>query len=91
LNVIRRLNVKRTFNAPFVLGLTAIALAGCGYSPGSRALSGGAIGAGTGAIIGSVTGIGPGAGALIGGGVGAIGGAATSPNTVNLGRPLVGN
>jgi osmotically inducible lipoprotein OsmB len=74
-----------------VLAVAAIGLSGCGYSPGSRALSGGAIGAGTGAIIGSVTGMGPATGALIGGGVGAIGGAVTSPNTVNLGRPLVGN
>jgi len=74
-----------------VLALAAFGLAGCGYTPGSRALSGGAIGAGTGAIIGAATGMGPGTGALIGGGVGAIGGAVTNPNTVNLGRPLVGN
>ena len=65
-----------------------IGLAGCGYSPGSRALSGGAIGAGAGSIIGAVTGLGPAGGALIGGAAGAIGGAVTNPNTVNLGRPL---
>jgi hypothetical protein len=83
--------MRSKFPAPALLALAAIALAGCGYSPGSRALSGGAIGAGSGAIIGAVTGIGPGTGALIGGGVGAIAGAATNPNDVNLGRPLVGN
>ncbi len=73
-----------------IMATMAISLAGCGYSPGARALSGGAIGAGSGAVIGAATGIGPGTGALIGGGVGAIGGAVTSPNTVNLGRPIVG-
>jgi len=81
----------RKLSAPAILAAAAISLAGCGYSPGSRALSGGAIGAGSGAIIGAVTGIGPGTGALIGGGIGAIGGAVTNPHTVNLGRPLVGN
>jgi osmotically inducible lipoprotein OsmB len=70
-----------------VISMT-IGLAGCGYSPGSRALSGGAIGAGAGSIIGAVTGLGPAGGALIGGAAGAIGGAVTNPNTVNLGRPL---
>jgi hypothetical protein len=79
------------FSAPVLLALASIGLAGCGYSTGSRALSGGAIGAGTGAIIGAATGIGPGTGALIGGGVGAATGAVTSPNDINLGRPLVGN
>jgi hypothetical protein len=63
-----------------------IALSACGYSPGQRALSGGAIGAGGGAIVGAVTGIGPGAGALIGGGAGALTGAATTHNQLNLGN-----
>jgi hypothetical protein len=72
------------------LGLTGIALglSGCGYTPGSRALSGGAIGAGTGAIIGAATGTGPAGGALIGGAIGAIGGAITNPRTINLGHAL---
>jgi hypothetical protein len=83
--------MKRKPTVLLLATLAGLSLAGCGYSPGSRALSGGAIGAGTGAIIGAATGLGPGTGALIGGGVGAIGGAATNPNTVNLGRPLVGN
>lgn len=83
--------MKHGFSLPLIALLSGLSLAGCGYSPGSRALSGGAIGAGAGAIIGAATGLGPATGALIGGGVGAIGGAASNPNTVNLGRPLVGN
>ncbi len=73
----------RKFIAPALL---AISLAGCGYSQGHRALTGGAIGAGGGAIIGAVTGIGPGAGALIGGGAGALTGAATTHSQLNLGN-----
>jgi osmotically inducible lipoprotein OsmB len=83
--------MKVSLPATSLLLLAGVSLAGCGYSPGSRALSGGAIGAGAGAIVGAVTGIGPGAGAAIGGGVGAIAGAATNPHDLNLGRPLVGN
>jgi hypothetical protein len=71
--------------------LAALTLAGCGHSTGSRALSGGAIGAAGGAIIGAATGLGPGAGAAIGAGAGALTGAATTHNQLNLGRPLVGN
>jgi hypothetical protein len=66
----------------------SLALAGCGHSQGDRAVSGGLIGAGTGAVIGSVTGVGPVGGALVGGAVGAVGGAATSPDTINLGKPI---
>ena len=65
------------------LGFT---LAGCGYSRGDRAVSGGLIGAG--AAVGAVTGGSPLTGALIGGGIGAVGGAVTSHNDVNLGRPI---
>ena len=54
-------------------GLTA-----CGDDPGTRALTGGAIGAGGGAAIGAMTGH-PGTGAIIGGAAGAVGGAATTP------------
>ena len=70
-----------------VLGLTT-ALAACGYRPGDRAASGGLIGAGTGAAVAAATGGAPLVGAAIGGLVGAVGGAATSPNAVNLGRPV---
>jgi len=64
---------------PFVLGGLALGLAGCGYSPGTRALTGGALGAGAGAGIAAVTGGKPATGALIGGGIGAVGGALTAP------------
>jgi osmotically inducible lipoprotein OsmB len=62
-----------------LLGL-ALGLAGCGRTEGSRALSGGAIGAGAGAIVGGATGLGAGTGALIGGAGGAGAGALTAPN-----------
>ncbi len=83
--------MTRNVTPAILLAVAGLSLAGCGYSPGSRALSGGTIGAGAGAVIGAVTGIGPAAGAAIGGGVGAVAGAAISPHTLNLGKPLVGN
>jgi osmotically inducible lipoprotein OsmB len=75
---------------PTIAGLLFAAalplLAGCGYTPGQRALSGGAIGAGGGAIVGAATGMGAGTGALIGAGAGALTGAATTHNQLNLGN-----
>jgi len=65
-----------------------LALAGCGYSPGDRAASGGLLGVGTGAAVGAIAGGSVGTAALIGGAVGAVGGAVTSPDAVNLGRPV---
>ena len=62
-----------------LIGL-AFGLAACGRTEGSRALSGGAIGAGAGAIVGGATGLGAGTGALIGGAGGAGTGALTAPN-----------
>ena len=66
--------------------LTALAVSACGTTPGDRAVSGGLIGAGAGAAIGSVTGS-AGTGALIGGAAGAVAGAVTDPCTLNLGDP----
>jgi osmotically inducible lipoprotein OsmB len=61
----------------------SVLLAGCGENPGDRALSGGAIGAGTGAAVGAAGGpVGIGTGAAVGGGAAA--GVLTSPNQVNL-------
>jgi osmotically inducible lipoprotein OsmB len=68
------------------LSLAAVLLAGCGTDPGDRALSGGLLGAGAGAAIGSVTG-GAGTGAIIGGVSGAALGALTSPDAIDLGEP----
>ncbi len=72
----------------FVLAGIGLALAGCGYSPGDRAASGGLLGAGAGAGVAALTGGSVVGGALIGGAVGAVGGAVTSPDDVNLGRPV---
>ncbi|MDR3440278.1 YMGG-like glycine zipper-containing protein [Telmatospirillum sp.] len=72
----------------FVVAALGFALAGCGYSTGDRALSGGMIGAGSGAAIGALAGGSPLTGAVIGGAVGAVGGAVTSHDDVNLGRPI---
>ena len=56
-----------------------LALTACGYSPGTRAVSGGLLGAGAGAGVAAVAGGKPATGALIGGGAGALGGALTAP------------
>jgi hypothetical protein len=62
-----------------VLGGMALGLAACGDDPGTRAVTGGLMGAGAGAGIAAVTGGRPATGALIGSGVGAVGGAVTTP------------
>jgi len=64
-----------------LIGTFAILLtvAACGDTWGQRAVTGGAIGAGSGAAVGAVTGMGVLPGALIGGAVGAGVGAATTP------------
>ena len=60
------------------LAASLTSVAGCGHSPGTRALTGGALGAGGGAAVGGATGLGAGKGALIGAGAGALTGAATA-------------
>lgn len=76
--------MKRRSTAATVIGasllLAAAALADP-YNPGERALGGGLLGAGTGAVIGAIAGGGRGAGigAAVGGGLGAVAGAATTP------------
>jgi len=67
--------------------VAALALSGCGTNPGDRAVSGGLIGAGAGAVIGAATGN-PAAGAAIGGVTGAVVGAATNPCDLDLGKPF---
>jgi hypothetical protein len=66
----------------FLIGLAALGmLTACDpYSPGQRAVGGGAIGAGTGAAVSGLAGGRPATGALIGGGIGAAGGALTTPS-----------
>ena len=63
-------------------------LAACGTTPEDRAISGGGIGAATGAVVGAVTGLTVLEGALIGTGLGAVFGALTDPERVNLGEPI---
>jgi osmotically inducible lipoprotein OsmB len=71
--------VLRSSKTMYIAAMLAIALGltACGRTPGTRALTGGLIGAGGGAAIGSATGLGAGTGALIGGAGGAGAGALT--------------
>lgn len=61
-----------------VLAVILLTATACGDTWGQRAVTGGGIGAGSGAIIGALTGMGPLTGAVIGGAVGAGAGAATT-------------
>ena len=63
----------------FLITTVLLSATASGNTWGERAVTGGAIGAGSGAAIGSVTGVGILPGALIGGAVGAGVGAATTP------------
>ena len=65
----------------------AFALSACGTTTTDRAASGGLLGAGAGAAIGSLSGD-AGAGAVIGGVAGAAAGALTDPCAVDLGHPV---
>jgi hypothetical protein len=59
----------------YALGLAGLILAGCGSTPGERAVTGGIGGAAVGGVVG-----GNATGALVGGAVGAGVGAATAPD-----------
>jgi hypothetical protein len=63
----------------FLLATILLSATACGDTWGKRAVTGGAIGAGSGAAVGAVTGIGVLPGAIVGGAVGAGVGAATTP------------
>jgi hypothetical protein len=65
--------------------IAALLLAGCGVTPGCRAVSTGALGAGTGAAIAAIAGGPVGMAAAIGGVSGAFAGAATPPGAAYLG------
>ena len=58
--------------------VASLSLAACATQRGNRALAGGAIGAGGGALLGAVAGFDPLVGAAVGGAGGAVVGAATS-------------
>jgi osmotically inducible lipoprotein OsmB len=68
-----------------LLAIGSLALSACGVTPGCRAVSTGALGAGTGAAISAIAGGPVGLGAAIGGATGAIAGAATPPRAASLG------
>ena len=69
------------------LTLSLLALGACGTSTTDRAISGGAMGAGAGAVGGALLGN-PAMGALVGGAVGAGAGALTDSDQINLGKPI---
>lgn len=66
-----------------VLAAILVGTTACGETWGQRAVTGGAIGAGSGAVLGGVAGLGILPGALIGGIGGAGIGAATAPKRYN--------
>jgi hypothetical protein len=72
----------------YVALAAALVLAACGSSTSDRAISGGAIGAGTGAALGAVTGTSALGGAALGGAAGAATGALTDEDDVDLGEPI---
>ena len=77
-----------------LLGAAAVVLAltACGTRQPDRTTGGAATGAATGAAVGALGGpVGALAGAAVGAGAGAATGYATSPDDVNLGRPVWSN
>ena len=62
-----------------VLAATLLNVTACGDTWGQRAVTGGGIGAGSGALLGAATGFNPLLGAVVGGAGGAAIGAATTP------------
>jgi len=81
----REASTKRHGIGLALLLLAPVALGGCGVSPGCRAVSTGALGAGTGAAIAAIAGGPVGLGAAIGGATGAFAGAATPPQAAYVG------
>ena len=71
-----------------ILLLAGMTLGACGTMPEERAISGGGIGAASGAIIGAVTGLTVLQGAAIGAVAGALTGVLTDKDKVNLGKPV---
>jgi len=74
-------NHAKILSVIVIIGL----LSACGDTPGQRALSGGAIGAGVGAAGAAITGGNAVTGAVIGGAAGAVTGAVTKKKDINLG------
>ena len=72
-----------------MLAVVSLALTGCGVTPACRAVSTGALGAGTGAAIAAIAGGPVGLGAAIGGATGLFAGAATPPHAAYLGPSAI--
>jgi osmotically inducible lipoprotein OsmB len=68
-----------TIAKTLTLAALLFGVAACGDTWGQRAVTGGAIGAGSGAVLGAATGFNPLLGAVVGGAAGAGIGAATTP------------
>lgn len=68
----------------FTVLACCLLVAACGQTTGQRALTGGGVGAGVGALGAGVTGGDPVTGAVIGGGVGAATGALTRRDQIRL-------
>ena len=79
--------MRQMFKVLPVIMSASLILSACGTSTGDRGLSGGLIGAGTGATLGALAGS-AGTGALWGGLGGAAIGMLTSPEVINLGKPI---
>lgn len=77
--------MRKSLTRHFLMAALGLSVAACGANPKERALSGGAIGAGAGAVVGAVTGLTVLEGAAIGAGVGAVTGAVTNQKQINLG------
>jgi osmotically inducible lipoprotein OsmB len=77
--------MRKAWVAFLLMGILGLVLAGCGETPGCRALTGAGIGAAGGAVLGALGGN-PALGAVAGGVGGAAVGGLTSPNQVYAGR-----
>lgn len=69
------------------VAIALVGLSACGETKTDRALSGGALGAGAGAVGGALLGS-PGTGALLGGAAGAAAGGFTDKDQIDLGKPV---
>lgn len=78
----------KRFTSLLLVTATALTLGACGQSRTDRALSGGGIGAGTGAVGSAILGGDPVTGAVVGGAVGAAAGGLTDQDDLDLGRPV---
>ncbi len=74
-----KLTAKQILGVTFILGLAA-----CGSTQGERALSGGAIGAGVGAVGTAIVGGSVVTGAAVGAAAGAVTGAVTNKRQIDL-------